>query len=345
LLLTNRTTEAYIPALICLLSEFKGFEVPVYLSRMVDKSNASYSLPCMIARSHMGQGIFHSASSFYQAVVLNTIMNIQSLAIEKVSTKLQSRVIKFRYFCPTTSDDAALMIDILPMDLDIKSKIIKSTKIKTNIEIESFFNNMCIDSLAKVYKIIKNIGKILIDYGILTSSYKNWISKTKLEFNSLYVSTNGFGSNDLKFLYSLIDPGTSGNFLEDYNNVLNSYYTATNSGVTRDITLIIPQVRYLSFCRQWKIRPDITGFTSEKTIISGLPRIVRKFSNDDDTRTENNLHFKLRQLTSINDIKYNDKSLIDNLVRSRFNMINRSRERSSYRSCLTYAKKFEIVNR
>lgn len=92
LMIAKETTEAYIPALICLMSEFKVFEMPSWLPRVFSRSNYSYGIIGKLARSHMGQGIFHQSSSLYHSYVIATLMTyIKSFLTETDDNQSEDR--------------------------------------------------------------------------------------------------------------------------------------------------------------------------------------------------------------------------------------------------------------
>lgn len=336
----RHTTEAYIPALILLISEFKGFEVPCYLPKHKKNINFYYSLPSRISRSHMGQGIFHMSSSVYHSLVTKTLLSIPHKIVSDEIPKEYRKRIQVYTTSFITSDDSTQLSAI-----DCQASLYHYEFKDSSEEITEVENRMTLFFKNKMFCFFKALHKFLIYFGIKTSKYKNWISEKAFEFNSFFISSDGIGSNEIKFIYSLIDPSTTGNFLQDYANVLNTYYDAANSGVSPSLMPIIVHGNYLRFCRQWKIRPDLVGFPSEKTYKNGLTPILREKVDDNlsfyDTKTPSTLRFKLRNILSRFDAP---TSITEAALQLRYSEISRSRAKTSYRSCITHSKVSKIVN-
>jgi len=254
LLLTKQvTTEYYIPTLFCLLSEFKAFEMPSWIPELLKYSNVIYSMPSLLARSHMGQGIFHRCSSLYHASVLDTYMEYIN---DGCIAPLKKEDISLRPF--VTSDD--LVIIAIPSPF-------RSERVSAEDIVEYLRS-----SLSK-------IGSFFMYLSIKTSDYKNILSENYAEFNSFYFGNEGFGSNDLKFINSLAEAGTSGNFLRDFQGCFHSYDSSINSGCTREVADAIFYSNYMIRCRQWKINPLKVGFPKKSDLIYGLPGITQQDEN------------------------------------------------------------------
>lgn len=249
-LLTGRcTTEFYVPALSCLLSEFKIFELPVWIPEVYKRSTHIYSIPGTLARSHMGQGIFHRSSSFYHSLVLD---NFRELALTEVRKEgVGNEDVMMKLYC--TSDDVLIIAYLSSF---------RGYNIDDNLRIK----------LIKIQ--ISRFAEYLKYFGIKTSDYKNILSEEYGEFNSFYFSRDGLGSNDLKFVNSLIESSTSGNFLRDVQGCYNAHDNALNSSCTEDTAIIIYIMNYIVRLRQWKMSLNRVGIPLLKDIKYGLPAMT-----------------------------------------------------------------------
>jgi len=329
LLFSSYTTEYYIPAIIYAISEFKIFEVPIQYDIFYKNIDRNYSLPGMTARSHMGQGIFHVSSSVYHSLVIKSYLDVTRLAF--------NRYYNTSVFYPIystsliTSDDLCIMTATSNLDMKEKLEIQKS---KPNLQEDH-------QAFAHAYQHFmeiqfKCIGNYLVLMGIKTSEYKNWISKDSCEFNSIFLSLKGIGQNDIKFNYSLIDPATTGNFFEDYRNVLNSYYDASSSGCSYSSLLPIVYGNYLKFCRHWKINLNLTGLPSLETIREGLLPWTIDQNDPFATKTETCLRYDTRDIAA--NVSYSPSILERQILENRFNSIQNTRSREAYRSIITHSK-------
>jgi hypothetical protein len=251
-LLTGRySTEFYMPCLSCLVSEFKVFELPIWIPEIYKQSTHFYSIPGVLARSHMGQGIFHRSSSFYHSLVLDKFREL--ILLELVNEGLGKEDVMLKVYC--TSDDV-IMIAYLSS--------FRGGKVDDRLRIK----------LVKIQ--ISRFSSFLKYYGIKTSDYKNILSDDYGEFNSFYFSKDGLGSNDLKFINSLIDPTTSGNFLRDIQGCYNAYDNALNSNCCEETALSVFTMNYIVRLRQWKMKLSRVGFPDIKDIKRGLPAITKQ---------------------------------------------------------------------
>jgi len=331
------TTEAYVPAWICLLSEFKVFESPIYLAGEDFKFNSGYTIPGLICRSHMGQGIFHTASSFYHSLVISTTGNWINELLNESNPFLDNPLI---FTSMVTSDDVGLTHYVPELDPEkSRAYMMKSTR-STAKELKLWYKN--IETTLRIY--YSDFQSKLTYFGIKTSSYKNWISDNSIEFNSIFLSDKGIGSNDLKFIYSMIDPGTTGNFINDYYNSINVYYQAANSNCDSRILSIMTLYSYSKFLRQWKISSSDVGFPNETVILmSNSPTYLE--SNSPElfrTVTPSTLHFRLRGIEDLEMSGLNDYE--SSVLKYRFSQIHNTRGQTSYRSCLTYCENYNIIN-
>lgn len=206
LIMLRYNSEAYIPMITCFLSEFKVFQFPFY-SELGGYQKEGYTLPGMIGSSHMGQGIYHYTSSLYHSFASSFICKLRS-AIANPSLNL---VIVSKSL--VTSDDACIFNYVVPVHG------------KTHIQADR-------DNLnAELRKEIRKYGRLISLFCILTSNYKNIQSETSVEFNSIFLNKDSVGSNSLKFLFSLIDPYTSGNKLRDVRSILDVFTDGINSNL------------------------------------------------------------------------------------------------------------------
>jgi len=326
LIIMSNTTEAYLPSLILMLAEFKAFEVPITNPSKYASIDVVLSLPCAIARSHMGQGIFHNSSSVSHALSTTSYLELFEDILYCNQLPLQDvKLIKSTSMI--TSDDAMLTIYLDELPTNCR-------------DLEDQYNEVKSQFPQKSEALLVNLKNIFKYFGIKTSNYKNWISRKSIEFNSFFLSQDGIGSNDIKFLYSMIDPSTTGDFLQDYANLTNSYYSSANSGVSAYSLSTVTDCNYLRFCRQWKLRADVVGFPSYNTMLRGLPAVITDIDEVDRTITPSALRYKLRKKFEEPAANTYDEIMIK-IVKD---AISRSREISSYRSCLTYAKKDHISN-
>lgn len=334
LLFSQYTTEFFIPAIICFLSEFKIFEVPMEFPCFYNKITDVRKFPGALARSHMGQGIFHQCSSLYHSLVIKYILKIKQELTYRKFPDLESYPLKLNAM--VTSDDLCIMDSIPVPDI----KIIREDKERYN-RIQRFMNENNKDYEDFSIRFYCNIQLVLKYCGIKTSNYKNWVSFESLEFNSLFFGKTGYGPNDIKFIYSYMDPATTGNFYDDYMNSIGTYYDAGSAGCSIGTMNVLPLFNFIKVCRQWKMDSMITGLPSIDTIRQGR---ISWISPDNilSTNFKTWLHFKTRGIED--DILCNLKEINNPLFRMRFNKIKETRQRTAYRSCLTYCKDHNICN-
>jgi hypothetical protein len=321
------TTESFLPMIICLLGEFKVFEMPCWVTKCLSRANYMYSWPGMLGRSHMGQGIFHQASSTYHSLVVLTLRKAVYNLFEDCN--IDDREVSVQMDAFITSDDLASITYFLIRNDDYfaeKSQILSQF-------------------LTRVRLIYENIGKYLIRFGILTSKYKNIISEY-LEFNQIHLGKKKIGSTDLKFCYSLIDPATTGNFIQDFHNSFDTYVNATNSLCTEQTSLVITNMMLIKVCRQWKLDFSLIGFPKDSWIKAGAPRLYDREPppSHDDMRyvqTKSNLRFKLRKLLE-SGINTNSK-FMDQMLKTSLMRMKGTRERTSYRSIITHSRSSRLM--
>jgi hypothetical protein len=341
---TQRTTEAYIPSIICLMSEFKVFEVPPWIFNLLSDDLRGYTLLGEVGRSHMGQGIFHVTSSLFHAHTSNTIQQIyHSICLDEISLS-SSNLLSICNTNMVTSDDLS---EFSSINLPTEESLRRRTGVYSEKEIEKTILALRLDSqkyIDKLRKLQLSYCDDVIFFGIKTSSYKLIIAEWFVEFNSEFLMDKGIGSNELKFIYSLIDPHTTGSFLNDYKSVLDVYYSAINSGCSIPTSLLIAKTNYLSFCRQWKLDTAIVDMPSNDVIKSGL--YPTKFTGDPDsestklllTRTYSNLRFKTRKRINETIEDYHSDGLMKALMESKLSAMIGTRERTAYRSSVTHHK-------
>jgi hypothetical protein len=214
-LFLRHTTEAFIPMITCFLGEYKVFQMLSYpeLSKYQEEG---YTLPGMIGKFHMGQGIYHYTSSLYHSFTHMTISTIFSRYVNAI----KGSIFYSRSFI--TSDDVA-MISYLIRD--------PATDFR---EIEYYQSSIeRLNNLPLFYE------PILKYFCIKPSEYKNNYSRNNLEFNSIFWNENSVGSNSLKFLYSLVNPYSSGNERRDMDSCFDIYIDAINSNLTNNESFLL----------------------------------------------------------------------------------------------------------
>lgn len=317
LMTSSISNEYYLPSLICLMSEFKIFEYPVLEPDMEGIHDTSFGLPGRVGRSHMGQGIFHYASSFYHSLSLSAIRRHYY-----AHKRLKPSDLVIRNYC--TSDDASI-ISFVPRIVDSETR---------RDEIHKFTSDM--------YGFVEFSVKY---FGIKTNESKNIDSQTTIEFNSMYFSKMGIGSNDLKFLYSLIDSSTSGNIYRDSHSPFIAFDRSINSGCNLTNALIISSCVSLIRIRQWKCRGNVVGLPNHELIQSGVD-IIQPASIDrlDDLKFETSLKFKrrdrLRRQLEMNNHGYLMSKIIAGVS---IEMMLKSRVSDSHRSMLTHSTMKSIL--
>lgn len=317
LMTSSISNEYYLPSLICLISEFKVFEYPVLEPDMSGKHDISFSLPGRVGRSHMGQGIFHYASSFYHSLSLSAMRrHYYNLKCLKPSELV------IRNYC--TSDDASI-ISFVP-------RIIESNESREDIH----------RSTSDMYSFMEYSVKY---FGIKTNESKNIDSQTTIEFNSMYFSKLGIGSNDLKFLYSLIDSSTTGNIYRDSHSPFITFDRAINSGCNLTNSLIISSCVSLIRIRQWKCRGNVVDLPNHELIQSGIdilqPASIEKI---DDLKFDTSLNFKRRErLRKQIDSKTQGYLMSKIIAEVSVEMMLKSRVSDKHRSLLTHSQLKNIL--
>lgn len=318
-----KTTEAYLPALICLLAEFKVFEMPIWLPNLFSKSDYHYTLLGKLGRNHMGQGIFHQSSSVYHSMVILSIRNSIIQMYKDLGYMEKYQKTNLNIDCFVTSDDLAIISYFSGGLKELKQEDLDD------------LNQMRI----KIHLIMRNIYQLLILYGIKTSTYKNIISD-KIEFNSIHLGDKGIANTDIKFCYSLLDPATTGNFLNDFNYTYDVYVDARNSMCTHETSVVISNACLIKMCRQWKINFKHLTFQKEEDLRMGLPKIYTKRYDENEKyhhlETTSNLRYKTRK--AIEGKVDTGNEVLDEFVKLSLSRIKGSRERTAYRSILTFNK-------
>jgi hypothetical protein len=251
-LITSRfTTEYYMPALSCLLCEFKAFELPIWIPDLFVQCNTMYTIPGVLGRSHMGQGIFHRSSSLYHSYVLDSFSEHMYVELEKDDV-LETDIACNKY---CTSDDMVFMVFL---------SLYRSK------------NKSDADRILLVRSWLSKMPSFLTYFCIKTSDYKNLLSKDYGEMNSWYFSREGLGSNDLKFINSLVEAQTSGNFLRDFQSCFTSHENAINSGCSNTVAESVFYGSYLMRLRQWKMTTANVGIPDIDRINEGFPAITKQ---------------------------------------------------------------------
>jgi len=273
-LLSRRSTEAFMPMIVCFKGEFKIFEMTNY-PELAKYQKLGYTLPGLLAPSHMGQGIFHYTSSLYHSLVHKTMGEI----VTSIVSPKMDLFLRYSHFI--TSDDVAQF-------WSIEDKSGATLTPSKDIEKRKY------EKL--IIRLLKGYNDFLTYYCILTSKYKNMISRKSIEFNSIFLNKDSVGSNSPKFLYSLCDPATSGNKLRDLRNMIDIFSDGLNSGLTVNESFYVLQSNLCYRLLQW-------GSNFIKII--GILRIILENLCD---RNGNCLPEKVISLTSRVTDKTNERS-------------------------------------
>nr|UVF62153.1 MAG: L protein [Bat faecal associated bunyavirus 7] len=344
------TTEAYIPALIANLSEFKVFMVDYEHIYDFCKSDSGFSRVGMLARSHMGQGLFHFNSSIYHAMLMTEILDIQ----KEICTKKLETVDAMSLFGKIGVETETLITS----DDVYASFFIKSDHIRPVEDTESLYGCQLRRYRRLMTHMMSNMQYLLTVFGIKTSDYKNLISANVAEFNSTYVSTSGLAHTNLKFASSLTNPAVIGNIYDDIQNAYDIFYNAINSGCTARGAHVIAYINLARAMRQWKLDPSTMKFPSRSSITGGFPRMVIPGLQDIDSleRDETKLikaprssfkNYLNKTTRQISDRAFQKSKLVNTIqgkvFSSRIKAANQSRSRESHVSILTYSPSREYV--
>lgn len=229
-LFSRFTTEAFMPAYTCFISEHKYFQMLPY-PELANLMQSGTSLPGLKGAYHMGQGIFHYSSSLYHSLVHGYLARCKQEAMSSI-IKDPNFSLGVRTF--VTSDDVAV-VNFFSM---------ANPNDRLNDDERSKAANYLI-RYGKAYP------QIIQQFGIKTSAYKNMISDSCFEFNSIFLNADSVGSNSLKFLYSLIEPYTSGDQKRDMRAVADSFVDSLNSGLTEREADIVSNMNLKHRCLQW----------------------------------------------------------------------------------------------
>jgi hypothetical protein len=326
LMISTLTTESYLPALICFLSEFKIFEMPCWIPSLFNLSNAFYSIPGLLARNHMGQGIFHQSSSLYHSYVISILKSVIKSNYKPWNHSFDVNKIVYEADAFVTSDDVAIISYF---------KTVNEFPEGDKKELEY------VPQLTKYH--FSNCYNFFVLYGIKTSNYKNIVSNN-VEFNSIHLGDRNIGNTDLKFCYSLIDPATTGNFLNDFDNVYDSYVTSRNSLCSHITACLISNMLLIKFSRQWKLDFSLIGFPRDNDLISGIPKLYTIKPDGLPNfylNTESCLRYKTRK--ALNQRIDTGNKILDTYARAALMRIQGTRQRTSYRSVLTHSVSDKIM--
>ena len=166
--------------------------------------------------------------------------------------------------------------------------------------------------------------------------------------NSIYLTDFKIGSTDIKYCYSLIDPATTGNFINDLYGIYDTYVSARNSLCTHGSSCLISNLALIKLCRQWKIKCNLIPFQKEEDLIAGLRRIYNKPSNTENDsvyllETKSNLHFHTRDLFD-SDFK-SINPFLNSIFKQSLDAMKGTRAREGYRSILTMSNDDKIMLR
>ena len=223
------TTEAWVPMMTCFIAECKIFQMLPY-PELSAFQKTGFSLAGLEGPFHMGQGIFHYTSSLWHSL---TQMTLGSVIESKLNLR-QGLSLRMSFF--VTSDDAAHFYSLAS-----KSEVSQEEKDSTHKD---------------VIRILKGYETLIIPFMIKTSNYKNMITWNSgrpgpIEFNSIFLNSRSVGSNSLKFLYSLLDPFTSGDRLRDMRRIWDVYSDGINSGLSHIESEIVCKLSLKYRLLQW----------------------------------------------------------------------------------------------
>ncbi|EJW01769.1 hypothetical protein EDEG_00360 [Edhazardia aedis USNM 41457] len=223
----GRTKEAYLPALIYFLSEFKVFEIPPWQIELYQFMNIGYSLPGRLGRNHMGQGIFNNASSAYHALVTKFIQNVAHDLFFSMFNNISWCVKKSDSFI--TSDDVAIneYIKIYPRSLDNNFKThdmgtgindIKEKKIYKN---SMFLSNEIHNLVNQKYFIepsmpAKNADVITKNLLLYSKEYVSTLTRKKITLKGDVIGHQNAAKIEKPCDYELV--------LNQFNKLIEFYY-------------------------------------------------------------------------------------------------------------------------
>lgn len=295
------STECFLPSVVSSISEMKLFEV-LHHPELFKEVNSCSLLPGFVARSHMGQGIFHYTSTLYHCWVLEFLRDcLRDLITQESHGKVN---LTFSAMC--TSDDFSLFMGLDPIQEAETDKTQRANKVSLKVfghdeknkllaevedvvaqptlETEEFVEleyepepeaNSTSKELDKLESMIRSglsfcTGSVFCYFGIKSSDYKNHLSSSSIEFNSIFLFPDSTGKNNSKFTCSLIDPLTTGDAFEDFKNAFNSYSSAVSSGLSNVEAKAIFLLNLGIKARMWRIRLEDIVLPSDLSLLSGL---------------------------------------------------------------------------
>lgn len=234
-LFSRYTTEAFFPLVTCVLAEQKVFQMLPY-PELAGQQKTGTTLMGLRAPYHMGQGIFHYSSSLYHSLVHGYLAELRIDFCSDL-VKNSNWTIEVRTF--VTSDDVA---------------IVSFLSSKNSLTVPSEEMVELVQSRLELFSQI--YGRVIMFFGIKTSDYKNMSSRSSFEFNSIFLNKESVGSNSLKFLYSLVDPFTSGDQKRDMRKIFDSFVDSLNSSLTPEESLLVLKMNMKTRLLQWGAKND-----------------------------------------------------------------------------------------
>nr|APG79360.1 RNA-dependent RNA polymerase [Beihai blue swimmer crab virus 2] len=345
LLMSDKNSESFLISAVCFISCFKSFEVPFQLPDLLNKVNSTYSMLGMVGENHMGQGVFHYASSFMHALVTKTFQKIhREIIYESISV---DPLITFYQESFVTSDDKSVIEFVRLPAFHVVAKSVKREEFITASDKMDSLKTTAKAIIGLLWSLYGVYHENIMRFGIKTSNYKNIYSSNFVEFNSIFVSEKGIGSNDLKFLYSLIEPSTTGSFLRDYSFSLARFHDAINNGCTPNSSFLISRLNYLKMLRQWNIDSDLVGLPGDEVIELGvLPSMKINNPDKEDRResilqTKSYLRFKTRKglFSDFDDMDEIGKEFLRQSVKKLIG----TRSIQPHKSIITYHKGEKVI--
>lgn len=228
-----------ITSIILYMMQHKIFVVPTELQR--NPMNMHWTKGNSIgilSPAHMGEGIFHNASSLFHCFVLATKRRLTNLILRKYE---KDCLIRYR----VTSDD-----------------------------VSELYQNQNMDELTReiLVRIFTNSQSLLTPNSILTSVYKNSyaIKEGIADFNSTRVEIKGniLVLESSKFMYNNSKPSLGHNMWMDFSSAESAFNTMVASGCSFCQAYILYISKYWEILSRWSLLGMAmkTGFLKLRTL-------------------------------------------------------------------------------
>lgn len=280
-LLSKLSLEFKLPTLILMLSQFKIFEA-LPLANSFDYADTFYSIPGMMAESHMGQGIFHFTSSFIHSFLTKFYLDVCIENVIKKTTVSSHKLLDIDSQIFITSDDCAIIVSINPSPY------------------VSMFSRSAVNEAVGYFKRLWSLptSNVYTYLGIKSSDYKSSVTTNDnkyLEFNSLYIIDKGYIRNSMKFLSSYIDGRTRADLVDDIKHSFSTYGDSLNNGCTAKESMVISWINLRLTCRTWGLPFIHLKLPSEYVLLECV--LFNSATLDDSESFEHKpvLHFKKRE--------------------------------------------------